>query len=131
MLAATSSPSALYQGPFPIRSRAFTPGWPDAVDTLRYARQVWSPAPSAFANAWQCASAPLSPPRSPPLPLPRLVTKNVITDFAPPICSDCATGGRAAGAFDDDSGGFSPLCEHAATIADTTNIYSRHRLLRM
>src|ERR1700688_3612809 len=52
---------------------------------------MWSPAFSASASAWQCASAPARPPRSPPFPLPRPVMKKVITDFAPPI-------GRDAGA---------------------------------
>src|SRR5205823_3263185 len=44
---------------------------------LRYARQVRSPAPAAFASDWQCASAPSRPPRLAPLPVPVLVTKNV------------------------------------------------------
>ena len=42
---------SVMQGPFPIRSRAFTAGCPDVSDALRYARHVWSPAPSAVANS--------------------------------------------------------------------------------
>src|ERR1700732_5304681 len=78
MLAAMRSASALYQGPRPIRSRAFTARSVLLAIVLRYACHVWSPAPSAVASAWQCASAPASPPRSPPLPTPTLVTKKVI-----------------------------------------------------
>src|SRR5688572_19353095 len=91
MLVATRNPSALYQGPLPIRSRAFTAGVVGVAVVLRYARQVWSPDPSAFASAWQWPSAPARPPRSPPRPSPTLVTKNVVTDLAPPIGRDCGT----------------------------------------
>ena len=63
-----------------MRSRALTaPGWFHIGDcVLRYARQVRLPAPAACASAWQWRSAPSSPPRSPPLPGPVLVTKNDI-----------------------------------------------------
>src|SRR6187549_890947 len=88
MLLAMTKPLAFFHGPLPIRSLALTPPAP-CVD--RYARQVLPPAPTACASAWQCASAPARPPRSPPLPGPLLVTKNVITDLAPPISRDCAT----------------------------------------
>src|SRR3970282_2294224 len=91
MFAATRNPSALYQGPVPIRSRAFTADAACVAVALRYARHVWSPDPSAFASAWQCASAPPRPPRSPPLPTLMLVTKNFVTDLAPPIGTDCGT----------------------------------------
>src|SRR5580698_7132412 len=74
------TPLALYQGPAPIRSRAFTAGWPLAACVLKYACQVLLPlaAPAATASAWQCASAPASPPRLAPSPLPALVTKKLI-----------------------------------------------------
>ena len=77
------NPAGVVPGPVPIRSRAFTAGWPGRAVGTRYARHVWSPAPSAAASAWQWASAPESPPRFPPRPLPRLVTKNRVTDLAP------------------------------------------------
>src|SRR5207237_6796297 len=70
-LVAMTTPLAFCQGPFPMRSRALTvaPGFAALVLLLRYARQVLPPpAPAASANRWQCASAPASPPRSPPLP---------------------------------------------------------------
>ena len=38
-------------------------------------RQVRSPAPADSASFWQCASAPFSPPRPPPLPMSLLVMK--------------------------------------------------------
>src|SRR5688572_29760447 len=68
-------PFTLCHGPLPMRSRAFTASAPCV---LRYARHVRPPAPTAVASAWQCASAPASPPRLPPLPSPTLVMKNVI-----------------------------------------------------
>src|SRR4029453_11306280 len=48
---------------------------------LRYAFQLVRLEPASLASALQCASAPSSPPRSAPLPLPLLVTKN---DMSPP-----------------------------------------------
>ena len=54
------------------------------VDRVRSLRaQVGAPLtpasrPTAVASAWQCASAPASPPRFAPLPRPTLVTKNVM-----------------------------------------------------
>src|SRR5262245_53046092 len=51
------------------------------------------------------------PPRSPPLPEPTLVTKKVITDFAPPMASDCGTCGcetDAGGSVAGDCGLCSP-----------------------
>src|SRR5688500_2483846 len=74
-----------------MRTRAFTAGCSAVDDVLKYARHVWSPAPCAFASAWQCASAPARPPRSPPLPRPLLVTKNLVTDFSPPMAMDRGT----------------------------------------
>src|SRR5262245_24659570 len=71
-------PLALYQGPLPIRSRAFTPASPPGSVVLRYARQLVRVEPAALASARQCASAPSSPPKSAPLPLLTLVTKKVI-----------------------------------------------------
>src|SRR4051812_17671188 len=65
---ATTTPFALRHGPLPIRSRAFTAACPSAPVVLRYARQVFPPAFASFASAWHRASAPASPPRSPPLP---------------------------------------------------------------
>src|SRR3954452_6968614 len=65
---ATTTPFALRQGPLPIRSRAFTAACPSAPAVLRYARHVFPPAFASFASAWQRASAPVRPPRSPPLP---------------------------------------------------------------
>src|SRR4029077_8424100 len=65
---ATTTPFALRHGPLPIRSRAFTAAFPSAPGVLRYARHVFPPAFASFASAWQRASAPISPPRSPPLP---------------------------------------------------------------
>src|SRR5215831_20726688 len=75
---ATMTPFTLYQGPLPIRSRAFTPGSPPGSVVLRYARQLVRVEPAALASERQCASAPSSPPKSAPLPLPTLVTKKVI-----------------------------------------------------
>src|SRR6185503_20131075 len=74
---ATRAPLALYQGPAPMRSRAFTAGWPLAAAALRYACQVLV-LPAAVASVWQMRSAPASPPRSAPLPEPALATKNDI-----------------------------------------------------
>src|SRR5215510_372503 len=75
---ATITPFALYQGPLPIRSPAFTPASPPGSVVLRYARQLVRVEPAALASARQCASAPSSPPKSAALPLPTLVTKKVI-----------------------------------------------------
>ena len=58
--------------------RALTAGFPGRACVLRYACHVLPPAPTAAASCWQCASGPASPPRSPPFPMPTLVTKNVI-----------------------------------------------------
>src|SRR5882672_4318842 len=77
-LFATTTPFALRHGPLPMRSRAFTPASPPGSVVLRYACQLVAFAPAALASALQCASAPSRPPRSAPLPLPTLVTKNVI-----------------------------------------------------
>src|SRR5439155_12314385 len=75
---AIASPLAFCHGPRPIRSRALMAGAPPAPCVLRYARQVRLPAPAACASDWQCRSAPSMPPRSPPLPGPALVMKNVM-----------------------------------------------------
>src|SRR5688572_30683769 len=79
-LRAISSPFAFFHGPLPIRSRALT------LSVLRYARHSRCPAPAAFASAWQCRSAPSSPPRSAPLPGPALVMKKVMS-----FCCACAS----------------------------------------
>src|SRR5213078_3441578 len=76
---------ALRHGPFPMRLRASTPWSPPGSVVLRYARQFVCLEPAALASALQCASAPSSPPRSAPLPLPTLVTKNVISPFDAPF----------------------------------------------
>src|SRR5205823_10832371 len=78
-LLATTTPLALRHGPLPMRSRAFTPASPPGAVVLRYAFQLMRLEPAAPASALQCASAPSRPPRSAPLPLPTLVTKNVIS----------------------------------------------------
>src|SRR5438132_12649187 len=62
-----------------MRSRALTPASPPGSAVLRYAFQFACFEPAALASALQCASAPSSPPRSAPLPLPTLVTKNVMS----------------------------------------------------
>src|SRR5450631_1688539 len=79
-LVAMTTPLAFCQGPRPIRSRALTvaPGLEALVLELIYACQVLPPAPTAAASFWQWASAPASPPKSPPLPGPSLVTKKVM-----------------------------------------------------
>src|SRR5688572_10946345 len=77
-LAEITWPRKLCHGPLPIRSRALTA---PAPCVLRYARHTASPCPAALASAWQCASAPASPPRFAPSPLPTLVTKNDIGCF--------------------------------------------------
>src|SRR5688572_27342588 len=61
--------------------------------TLRYARQLRSPAPAAVASVWQCASAPLMPPKFAPLPLPVLVTKKVmrVAVCAAGVCAGAET----------------------------------------
>src|SRR6266545_6691305 len=68
------TPAALVHGPVPMRSRA------SSVDVLRYARHVFAPSSldTAPASDAQNASAPPVPPRFPPLPAPRLVTKKLI-----------------------------------------------------
>src|SRR6267142_1509879 len=76
---ATTTPLALRHGPLPMRSRAFTPASPPGSQVLKYAFQFTCFEPALFASALQCASAPSSPPRSAPLPLPALVTKNVMS----------------------------------------------------
>src|SRR4029453_9911001 len=86
---ATRAPLALYQGPVPMRSRAFTAGWPLAALALRYACQVLV-LPAAVASVWQMRSAPASPPRSAPLPDPALATKN---DIGGGGCAGCPAGG--------------------------------------
>src|SRR5262249_51573267 len=89
---AITSPLAFFHGPAPMRSRALTAAAPSTACVLRYACQVWLPAPAPCASDWQCASAPWRPPRSAPLPEPALVTKNVIlfccACAAPPMPSD-------------------------------------------
>src|SRR5437763_14785135 len=67
-----------------MRSRALTPASPPGSTVLRYAFQFECFEPALFASALQCASAPSRPPRSAPLPLPTLVTKNVM-----PACWAC------------------------------------------
>ena len=81
-LVAITAPLAFFQGPLPMRSRAFTvwAGCAALVALERYARQVLLPAPAACASCWQCWSAPCRPPRLPPLPDPTLVMKKVISD---------------------------------------------------
>src|SRR4030095_16130387 len=75
-----TAPFAFCQGPRPMRSRAFTADEDPDTDALRYARQVFAPAPAAVASAWEGRSAPASPPKSAPFPEPTLVTKNVMFD---------------------------------------------------
>src|SRR5437879_5815189 len=77
-LFATTTPFAFRHGPLPMRLRASAPWSPPGKVVLRYARQLVAFAPAALASAAQCASAPSRPPRSAPLPLPTLVTKNVV-----------------------------------------------------
>src|SRR5436305_4121237 len=86
MLFATITPFALYQGPLPMRSRALTPRSPPGNQVLRYAFQLVCCDPAALASALQWASAPSSPPKLAPFPLPVLVTKNVMSCFSPPCC---------------------------------------------
>src|SRR3954470_17731168 len=62
-----------------MRSRALTPASPPGSQVLRYAFQFVCFEPAALASALQCASAPSMPPKSAPLPLPTLVTKNVMS----------------------------------------------------
>src|SRR6185503_11855040 len=95
---ATITPLALYQGPLPMRSRAFSPGAPVAPAPgvlLRYACQLVRFEPAFCASALQCASAPSRPPRSAPLPLPTLVTKNDMGPFAAAFFS-CACAPKAS-----------------------------------
>src|SRR6185436_4719219 len=73
---ATGAPRAFNQGPLPIRLRASV-GWlplSASRSTLKYARQVRPPAPTAAARVWQRASAPRRPPRL-PVVLVELLTK--------------------------------------------------------
>src|SRR6516164_5016217 len=93
----------LYQGPCPIRSRALTAGTPGRAWVERYARQVLPPPPTAAASPWQWASAPASPPRSPPLPIGTLVTKKLIGCGCGPGAWACASEGARSSA-------------HAATV---------------
>src|SRR5882724_6040303 len=93
----TTTPLAFCHGPLPMRLRASTPWSPPGKLVLRYARQFVAFAPAALASAAQCASAPSSPPRSAPLPVPVLVTKNVM--FA---CCACARGDTPAPASATD-----------------------------
>src|ERR1051325_5541311 len=85
---AITTPFALRHGPFPIRSRAFTAACPPSPLALRYARHVFPPAFASFASDWQRASAPVSPPRSPPFP-GLVARKNVMAEScacaAPPM----------------------------------------------
>src|SRR5262249_23166654 len=81
-LVATTSPLALVHRPLPMRSRAFPAPSPCV---LRWARQVWLPAPAAAARSWQCLSAPARPPSFAPSPDPALVTKKVML-----ACCACA-----------------------------------------
>src|SRR5262245_55108297 len=74
----TITPLTLCHGPMPMRSRALMPASPPGIVVLRYARQLVCVEPAALARAAQCASAPSSPPRSAPFPLPTLDTKNVM-----------------------------------------------------
>src|SRR5205814_9604770 len=115
-LFATTTPFALRQGPLPIRSRALTPASPPGAVVLRYAFQFVRFEPAALASELQCASAPSRPPRSAPLPLPTLVTKNVISPLpfcAPlslPFALSCACTGNVMPAETRNA---------AATIAET------------
>src|SRR4051812_6763524 len=61
-------PSAFRRAPLPTGPRASPAARPSAAVVLRYARHVFPPAFASFASARQRASAPVSPPRSPPLP---------------------------------------------------------------
>ena len=62
----------------PIRVFAST------VLVLRYACQIFPPAPAACANDWHNASAPAKPPRLPPFRF-ALVTKKLM--FAAGVCA--------------------------------------------
>src|SRR5882724_4572110 len=77
---AMTTPLVFCHGPLPMRSRALTAGLPSAALVLKYACHVL-PAPTAWASAWQCLSAPAKPPRSAPLPEPTLVMKKVMLVF--------------------------------------------------
>jgi hypothetical protein len=100
-----------------MRSRALMPALPSGAVVLRYAFQLVSFEPAALASELQCASAPSSPPRSAPLPLPWLVTKNVIGPPPPffaacslPFALSCACTGAAMPA---------EMKNAAATIAES------------
>src|SRR5207248_4453899 len=76
-----------------------TPASPPGRAVLRYAFQFVCFEPAALASALQCASAPSSPPRFAPFPLPVLVTKNVMSCFSPPCCmAEHAANARVAAA---------------------------------
>src|SRR5262245_5786862 len=83
--AATVAPLAFTHGPVPMRERAFVGPFPlsGSCSTLRYARQVFEPAPAAEARFWQMVSAPRRPPRL-PVVLVALVTKKLMV--LPPGC---------------------------------------------
>src|SRR5215831_6689634 len=72
-----------------MRSRALMPLAVGVSGELRYACQVLPPAPAVVANCWQCASAPASPPRSPPFPSEALVTKKLMLGACGTCCA-CA-----------------------------------------
>src|SRR5215813_10644308 len=76
--AATVAPLAFTQGPLPMRERALVGPFPlsGSCSTLRYARQVFEPAPTGVARFWQMASAPRRPPRL-PVVLVALLTKKL------------------------------------------------------
>src|SRR5262245_30871616 len=76
-----TTPAAFRHGPGPMRSRAFS------VVVLRYACQVLLPraVETAIASDLQKASAPVRPLKLPPLPGPRLVTKNDMLGSVVPV----------------------------------------------
>src|SRR5262249_21311208 len=82
--AATVTPEAFTHGPLPMRERALVGPLPlsGSRSTLRYARQVFDPAPTAVASVWHNASAPRNPPRF-PVTLVWLVTKKLNVDVCP------------------------------------------------
>src|SRR3954467_9563737 len=82
-----------------MRSRALTPASPPGSQVLRYAFQFACFEPAALASALQCASAPSSPPRSAPLPLPTLVTKNVMSCACTAVLHSAASAAAAIVAF--------------------------------
>src|SRR3954465_13123436 len=86
-----------------MRSRALTPASPPGSQVLRYARQLACFEPAALASALQCASAPSRPPRSAPLPLPTLVTKNVMSAFFVSAFWACAPDAGPAAAANSEA----------------------------